>query len=1701
MNLSKQMIAILTAIVLMTSYATTMADDVYFVAPFDGNLSTQPSVATKFKRESPASDSTPANQPQFVDGLFGKAIYIGSQARNLLSSPQSEGHLVNGAFKALGNAVLTQGKNGWKSGESVSVRTNSGPLSGVMTTPISLTNESGSSAAYAASLYLRGKGSVRVFVENLDHHITYEPQYINLNSKWQRVVCPFPLAAPSSKVVIKCVAGSDKAVDFDVDALQIEQSIGDAIGWASPWIPGGVERKADSLQMTFPPNFPVKEGTIWFWFRPSWTGIRGNTQRIFLDHTTSQLQLLFEANNPVTYLGLNAKGQPALAGVNWALNKKRAWPANTWHLWAATWKDGAVSCYLDGQLMSRLEGPIHLKDPSGQTFSLGGDRQNRTSRKADAAIDQLSILHRAWELKDVQSAYNEGMKLSGQANVASGPRALVPTPEIAAKLKNWKQRGLKLDDVYVAILPSSSTRMIFPLYGRWVAEAPSDNAAKAINFNVPLRSYAGRFAGTAAWDFRSGGGAMKFVTGNGPLICRSMDTYTISTWMVLADQFQKGPIFAQGGSVGGFGLKLEHGKIVGYQTNKSKVQSVKFDLAKKDLGRWINVAYVFNGKAGKQSLFLNGILVAESKTTFDHAVIGKLGWRVGRERRVDDTGLDGLVDEVLIWDRGLSASELAEQYRLGKPDASAPKMTAVKVAEQKVKAASVPESGFARDDIYLYVSFDKTIQPDIEDSRSMGLLRGRADKVNRQERKIIDRSKDALVASGRFGKAVSIGGVDDNAYRDSLSYHIMDWPSRDATIAFWFKPSWTLKDHKGSSWLWYINWCAFMSGAEGKRMNVVIGNNKDNKIVFAFTPHGAKAPMISADKWYHYAATWTDDGGVKLYLDGKLYASMQGAVTRKMHPGNDIYFGTDSLIRSFSRLKAKGDAARAPDTLDELLILRRALSAEQVARLASQETPIFESCPDVSFTDVRTAFRRDENITIPLNCIGGDKVSATLIQGKRQWPLGIKSTTKKTEFTIEPLSLSTGKYVMEVVLYKAGKVMAQSKREIIIHSEEQLPISMGLYGNNLNPNDSVFSDGVREGGWRYCQVGGINFATFAKQIDDYYRNNIVQIPALHVDFERDLIIQGYKVEEYGQKSLKGKWIKSISTSSPLGQEKKRNDIRKALAAVKGNPNLRLLSFWDEYELTTDVSDHAIAAFKKATGLSAPPVFKPVKKGTIVDDKDPLAQWIDMFGAEHWIAPHLAESDRELTKLANSLVPGTQTVAMPSSGFGSTSVMVAEVYPYLIEKPLNPLWGKSELMCDTILEHYYSTVPDKRSKYPLWVLPGWLNYPGPDATRPSLNIMLEVAIAKGATGYMPAPASWFWSRPDMRKDVLRFNRFCDRFGAMLRSLDRRGIARLAVLWNEHNVMAGANGWRRGYSVPGNYYFPALRLAGTAPTVVREDEVKQGGLKKYDGILITETNVMTRGVLNGIEQFAAGGGKVFVPKKSAIVPKGAITINIGDVKNPWPLPRMNHPMGNKVRHDNSRGRVPLIRAEILSKLPPRGVSVDSSWLACYEARQGDNTFIFVINSDLYANHKGVVRMDRKFSAGYELTQGKSVNLFSDDSSVNWATQIEAGGWRVFLLTSQTPKKIALDWSIKNHRAMYSVKLADANGKPVAGGWPLYITLRNAGGKVEYQRSAVMTGPVLKGAFSLSRMTDLPGKWTLEIEDLASGLRQKKSQKYKK
>lgn len=314
----------------------------------------------------------------------------------------------------------------------------------------------------------------------------------------------------------------------------------------------------------------------------------------------------------------------------------------------------------------------------------------------------------------------------------------------------------------------------------------------------------------------------------------------------------------------------------GIGAGQIKVFEVKKTAAEAD--KWTHMAVVRDLAAGRMKWYVNGKLVVESGTTVRQAKASNAPLRLGAGHV---NNFHGLIDEVGIWNRPLSARQIASVY-------------------SHTQAVSHVTNGL----VGLWLG-----DGDARDflGRHHGQAAGLAYTTDRH-----GRAKGAFLFDGRGGRVI----VPDHDRLDTDdAFTLSTWvrPNRSRRYAQ-ILTKWMYTEAGNGDYILRI--------APDRRPGLFVGFRETTHVEdFLATRSG-----IPMGAWTHVAATF-DRGTICLYINGKLDATMVSATVK--------YTSRREYEHDYVTIGAKWDGKYSLDgAMDEVAIWNRALSAEEVAQVA-----------------------------------------------------------------------------------------------------------------------------------------------------------------------------------------------------------------------------------------------------------------------------------------------------------------------------------------------------------------------------------------------------------------------------------------------------------------------------------------------------------------------------------------------------------------------------------------------------------------------------------------------------------------------------------------------------------------------------------------------------------------------------------------------
>lgn len=532
---------------------------------------------------------------------------------------------------------------------------------------------------------------------------------------------------------------------------------------------------------------------------------------------------------------------------------------------------------------------------------------------------------------------------------------------------------------------------------------------------------------------------------------------------------------------------------------------------------------------------------------------------------------------------------------------------------------------------------------------------------------------------------------------------------------------------------------------------------------------------------------------------------------------------------------------------------------------------------------------------------------------------------------------------------------------------------------------------------RRCKTG-LSFADFHKAAN---KEGIELIPILNTYAVcwRKLKEKGVKPEEVaqifqpsGQLNMSAWKYPYVCPRNPVVVEEMEKIVQN-IAREGKEIGLKTVALDDEYGLGLGWNGKGLccfckycnAYFKKKTSLN-PPVPKYVKKGTVIDENDPLYQWLKLIKGAGMLSPSIEYHNEVLKKAIKEVNPELKVVQMPGGVYGELDYVVAEFYQYMFTMP--------ELDAVYEMERLKRT-QDVKPKKEIWPLIGWYSaIPFPSWIGAHINLMGKLVVSKGARSidFASIPLPWNYQRgkykkfniksddrfagnSELKKSYLNLIKDVKKYEKLLLSLKPEKMP-VAVLWSDTTVMYQQilkwnevkelwekekkwkeTPWEHGESM--DIAYPTFLFAHIPVELITEKQVLEDKLDNYKALFLVNFQYTTKSVYKKIEDFIKNGGKVYADKSSKIKIKGVKELPVDF--SVWPRivelglrPRTEgHPEKADFVHER---QINIIRdfaqtlSEKVAKELPQPVKISNPCISYVLNTDGKYKYLFLFNSDL-------------------------------------------------------------------------------------------------------------------------------------------------------
>lgn len=327
-------------------------------------------------------------------------------------------------------------------------------------------------------------------------------------------------------------------------------------------------------------------------------------------------------------------------------------------------------------------------------------------------------------------------------------------------------------------------------------------------------------------------------------------------------------------------------------------------------GQWYHACFTYDGSSTPSGVtfYLNGEVQATSTqyNSLSASILNNKTVTIG-SRSSGTLPFTGKIDEVRIYNRALTGSEIRSLYDQGNADS-------MNSSASQNQGTGRLDSGLA-----LYWALDDGTSGATPTSASDTSTNGITGTL----------TNSPTWTTGQIGNAVDFDGTDDYItvadtdvldVADSINFTLSGWFNRDT-----FTTDDTIVAKSNGQASLDIGYNAYIDDSTDKVTFVANDGTDQYKLESVST--------FTATGWHHYAVVWDDTGAsqTKLYIDGVAEsATTTGTFANMNSMANAVAF----------RVGAESDAGNPFDgKLDEIRMYRRALGGDEVARLYRLTTP------------------------------------------------------------------------------------------------------------------------------------------------------------------------------------------------------------------------------------------------------------------------------------------------------------------------------------------------------------------------------------------------------------------------------------------------------------------------------------------------------------------------------------------------------------------------------------------------------------------------------------------------------------------------------------------------------------------------------------------------------------------------------------------
>ncbi|NMA20575.1 MAG: hypothetical protein GX927_08340 [Lentisphaerae bacterium] len=360
-----------------------------------------------------------------------------------------------------------------------------------------------------------------------------------------------------------------------------------------------------------------------------------------------------------------------------------------------------------------------------------------------------------------------------------------------------------------------------------------------------------------------------------------------------------------------------------------------------------------------------------------------------------------------------------------------------------------------------------------------------------------------------------------------------------------------------------------------------------------------------------------------------------------------------------------------------------------------------------------------------------------------------------------------------------------------------------------------------------------------------------------------------------------------------------------------------------------------------------------------------------------------------------------------------------------------------------------------------------------------------------------PGGYDYTHPDTAKRLARLTKTVVKpLGPMLLKLPERK-SEVALLESFTNEMFYGGSTGGNFSNPVGRMHGALVRAHYQPEVIYDETILRDGLEQFKVLVMPACAVLSEAVANRINDWQQKGG-----------------IIVGDHLL---APGISPDVLVKTLDDNEKANsiacAAQLRRELDEVLQP-WAEADTPDAILRLRKFGGSDYLFAVNDrrdygDYIGQYKKVmekglpldstIQLRRQKGTVYDLLQSQRVKASWKKGILSFKASFEGGQGRLYLITERPLRRIKMQVSKnmeRNSSGELKISVLDSSGKPANAVLPLQISGQDsAGADIEISGYYAAVNGELTLPIDIAP-NDLPGKWQLQVKDLASGLKAKAS-----